>query len=138
MKFTTAIGIGLVALAVAACSGASSSGGNGSARAVPADSGAVPEGYPVSGPVEVPDSVSWNNPGVSPKQNRADLESCYGYAVGQVQHDIRIEDDRTAMRDNDLGIGYFELQQSMTDFDHQNRRLSLFEDCMISHGYTER
>ena len=92
-------------------------------------------GLPLSGPVEVPESANWNNPGVSKEQNRADLESCYGYSYGQVQHDMQIEDDRATLRDDDLGIGFVELNRSMNAFDFRNRRESLFEDCMESKGY---
>lgn len=142
--------VAALAMALAACtfstgpspsppSGAS--GGSAGNLAVPPASSGEPsraplEGIPVDGPIEVPESVGWNNPGVSKEQNRADLESCYGYSQGQVQHDIRIEDDRAALRDDDLGLGFFDLNRSMNEFDFKNRRTSLFEDCMASRGYS--
>lgn len=135
--------IAVLALVLAACtsSSAPSTGGGSSLAVPPASSGAQGaatfEGIPIDGPVEVPESVTWNNPGVSKEQNRADLESCYGYSWGQIQHDIRIEDDRGALRNDDLGIGFVELNRSMNQFDFKNRRSNLFEDCMVTRGYNQ-
>ena len=129
-----------LAIALAACSSSSApSRGTAGAAAPPASatgqSGAGLQGLPLEGPVEVPESVGWNNPGVSKEQNRADLESCYRYSRGQVQHDILIEDDRATLRGDDLGIGYVQLNRSMNEFDFRNRKETLFEDCMESRGY---
>ncbi len=149
MKTLDLSAIAALTLFLAACAslsapppGSSSGGGGGggSGLAVPpasdsAQGAATFEGVPTDGPVEVPESVNWNNPGVSKEQNRADLESCYGYSWGQIQHDIRIEDDRATLRDDDLGIGFVELNRSMNEFDFKNRRANLFEDCMVSRGY---
>ena len=130
----------VLAMALAACSSSSApSRGTVGAAPPPASTagqgGASLEGLPLQGPVEVPESVGWNNPGVSKEQNRADLESCYRYSRGQVQHDMRIEDDRGTLRDDDLGIGFVQLNRSMNEFDFKNRKESLFEDCMVSRGY---
>jgi hypothetical protein len=142
-RSTTALALGLL---LAACSSSEAPPPSG-ARAAPPPSatggasgstsgGADDSGIPLSGPIEVPESAGWSNPNVTPEQHRADLESCYGYAWGQIRHDERIESDRGALRDDDLGIGYRELNRSMNQFDLRNRRSSLFSDCMKSRGYS--
>jgi len=129
-----------LALLLAGCASSEAPAPSGS-RAAPPPSAAAgrddgSSGLPLSGPIEVPETARWSNPNVTTEQHRADLESCYGYARGQVRHDERIESDRGALRDDDLGVGFSELSQSMTQFDLKQRRSSLFTDCMEARGYS--
>ena len=81
-------------------------------------------------------SLQWDKPGVSDSQRQADVESCYAYARATIEHDIRIDSDRTAgLLDNDQGMGDIELRQRMRQFSQENQRGRLMNSCMESKGY---
>lgn len=81
----------------------------------------------------------WAKPGSTPDQHRADIEACYRYAWSQVEHDIRIESDVAAARDDaDKGLGFTQLTQRMNIYDHKERRTELINDCMETKGYVQR
>ena len=81
----------------------------------------------------------WSKPGSSADQHRADIEACYRYAWSQVEHDIRIESDVAAARDDaDKGLGFTQLTQRMNLYDHKERRTELINDCMETKGYVQR
>ena len=81
-------------------------------------------------------SLQWDKPGVSDSQRQADVESCYAYARATIEHDNRIDSDRTAgLLDNDKGQGDIELRQRMRHFSQGNQRVRLMNSCMESKGY---
>ena len=81
----------------------------------------------------------WAKPGATPEQNRADIEACYRYAWSQVDHDLRIENDVAAARDDaDKGLGFTMLTERMNLYDHKERRTELINDCMEAKGYAQR
>ncbi len=68
-----------------------------------------------------------------------DVESCYAYARGQVDHDVRIESDvASAFDSDDAGFGTIVLRERMNDFERRNRVPVLFSSCMSSKGYNLR
>lgn len=81
-------------------------------------------------------SLQWDKPGVSDVQRQSDIESCYAYARATIEHDIRIDSDRTAgLLDNDQGLGDIELRQRMRRFSQENQRVRLMNSCMENKGY---
>ena len=81
-------------------------------------------------------SLQWDKPGVTDSQRQADVESCYAYARATIEHDIRIDSDRTAgLLDNDKGQGDIELRQRMRHFSQENQRVRLMNSCMENKGY---
>ncbi|MCG8360258.1 MAG: hypothetical protein MI920_32230 [Kiloniellales bacterium] len=79
---------------------------------------------------------AWRKPEITPEQHRADIEACYRYAWSQVEHDIRIESDVAAARDDaDKGLGFTALTNRMNIYDHKKRRTVLINDCMEGKGY---
>lgn len=80
--------------------------------------------------------LKWDKPGVSERQRQADAESCYAYARATIEHDIRIDSDRTTgLLDNDQGMGDIGLRQRMRRFSQENQQIRLMNDCMAGKGY---
>lgn len=80
----------------------------------------------------------WTKPGTSQEQHRADIESCYRYAFAQVDHDLKIDSDVAAARDDDdKGLGFTLLTQKLNLYDLKRRRSELINDCMESKGYNQ-
>ena len=80
----------------------------------------------------------WIKPGTSEEQHRADIESCYRYAFAQVDHDLKIDSDVAAARDDgDKGLGFTLLTQRMNLYDLKRRRTELINDCMEGKGYNQ-
>lgn len=80
----------------------------------------------------------WTKPGTSEEQHRADIESCYRYAFAQVDHDLKIDSDVAAARDDgDKGLGFTLLTQRMNLYDLKRRRTELINDCMEGKGYNQ-
>ncbi len=70
---------------------------------------------------------------------QGDVESCYAYARGQVDHDARIERDVTSAFDADAGgFGLTELRGRMSNFERSNRVPALFSACMSAKGYNRQ
>ncbi len=80
--------------------------------------------------------LKWDKPGVSDKQRQADAESCYTFARATIEHDIRIDRDRTTgLLDQDRGYGDVTLRQRMRRFSHGSQQTRLMNDCMTRKGY---
>ncbi len=107
-----------------------------SAQGVPQQANAeVTEGVVVMGP----DGTVWLRAVDDNPAYRNDVESCYDYARGQVDHDVRIENDvASAFDSNDAGFGMIALRGRMNDFERGNRVPVLFSSCMSSKGYNRR
>ena len=104
--------------------------------ASPPAASSVPKQSPL---LSVPaNTLKWDKPGVSDEQRQADAASCYAFANATIEHDIRIESDRTAGRlDRDQGgIGEVGLRRRMQHFSHGNQRVRKMNDCMTRKGYT--
>ncbi len=86
-----------------------------------------------------PFQSGWSKPGATRDQHRADIESCYRYAFAQVDHDLRIDSDVAAARDDDddQGLGLTMLNQRLNLYNLKNRRTALIRDCMEGKGYTQ-
>ena len=123
--------VAVLALALSACE-SSYRNHQPNAPAPPASS--VPLQPPL---LSVPaQSLQWDKPGVSDSQRQADVESCYAYARATIEHDNRIDSDRTAgLLDNDQGLGDIELRRRMRHFSQENQRVRLMNSCMESKGY---
>ena len=80
----------------------------------------------------------WQKAGVTQEEGVADTDSCYHYANAQVTKDIQIDRDIDAAR----GVGGTVFQQSgnldrgVDAYYYDNQRVSRFESCMRSRGYT--
>lgn len=86
--------------------------------------------------VLAPDGTVWSRGGGADADYQRDVESCYAYARGQVDHDARIESDVTsAFRSDSDGLGLTELRGRMSHFERHNRVPALFNSCMIAKGY---
>ena len=63
------------------------------------------------------------------------VEACYNSAQAQIDHDVRIERDRSAAFDSsDAGLGLTALLERMSTFGQSQRRRSLFIDCLKAEG----
>ena len=93
------------------------------------------EGVVVMGP----DGTVWLRAGGENVAYRGDVDSCYAYARGQVDHDARIESDVASAFDSDAaGFGLTALRGRMNDFERGNRVPALFSSCMSAKGYNRR
>jgi hypothetical protein len=95
----------------------------------------VTEGVVVMGP----DGTVWLRSAGENPAYRGDVDSCYAYARGQVEHDRRIESDVASAFDTDGdGFGLAALRGRMSDFERSNRVPVLFSTCMSSKGYNRQ
>ena len=63
------------------------------------------------------------------------VEACNNSAQAQIDHDVRIERDRSASFDSsDAGLGLTALLERMSTFGQSQRRRSLFIDCLKAEG----
>ena len=63
------------------------------------------------------------------------VEACYNSAQAQIDHDVRIERDRSAAFDSsDAGLGLTALLERMSTFGQSQRRRTLFIDCINAKG----
>ena len=86
-----------------------------------------------------PDGTVWLRAVDDNPAYRNDVDSCYAYARGQVDHDVRIESDvASAFDSDDAGFGTIALRERMNDFERGNRVPVLFSSCMSSKGYNRR
>jgi hypothetical protein len=158
MKFFPALPVALTAaLLLAACAPAPGAGVSAPAADLPpADTAAAAakadEGLPAgpvlttgAGPSESedailfkgPDGEVWIKSDAQSDRGRDDVESCYTYAQAQIDHDVRIDSDRgAAFESSNSGLGLTGLRGRMRNFEQRRRRPSLFNDCMVSKGYT--
>ncbi len=93
------------------------------------------EGVVVMGP----DGTVWTHAGGGNAAYRGDVDSCYAYARGQVDHDARIESDVASAFDSDAdGFGLAALRGRMNNFERTNRVPALFSTCMSAKGYNRQ
>ena len=86
--------------------------------------------------VLAPDGMVWSRGGGANADYQGDVDSCYAYARGQVDHDARIESDVTsAFRSDSDGLGLTALRGRMSNFERHNRMPALFNSCMVAKGY---
>ncbi len=86
--------------------------------------------------VMAPDGTIWLRDGGANADYQGDMDSCYAYARGQVDHDARIESDVTsAFRFDSAGLGLTALRGRMSNFERHNRVPALFNSCMMAKGY---
>jgi hypothetical protein len=86
--------------------------------------------------VRAPDGTVWLRDGGANADYQGDMDSCYAYARGQVDHDARIERDVTsAFRFDSAGLGLTALRGRMSNFERHNRVPALFNSCMMAKGY---
>ena len=63
------------------------------------------------------------------------VEACYNSAQAQIDHDVRIECDRSAAFDStNAGLGLTALLEQMSTFGQSQRRRTLFIDCLKAEG----
>jgi hypothetical protein len=85
--------------------------------------------------VLAPDGTVWSGGGAN-ADYQDDVDSCYAFARGQVDHDARIESDVTSAFSSDSeGLGLIALRGRMSNFERHNRVPSLFNSCMVAKGY---
>jgi hypothetical protein len=88
--------------------------------------------------VLAPDGTVWSRGGGANSDYQGDVDSCYAYARGQVDHDARIESDVASAFDSGSGsdgLGLTALRGRMSHFERHNRVPALFNSCMIAKGY---
>ena len=79
------------------------------------------------------------DPSATADRSKPDVEACYDSAQAQINHDARIERDRSAAFDSsDAGLDLSALRQRMSTFGQSQRRRTLFIDCINSKGYSLR
>ena len=75
------------------------------------------------------------DPSATADRSKPDVEACYDSAQAQIDHDTRIERDRSAAFDSsDAGLGLSALRQRMSTFGQRQRRRTLFIDCLKAEG----
>ncbi len=86
--------------------------------------------------VLAPDGTVWSRGGAANPDYQGDVDSCYAYARGQVDHDARIESDvASAFNSGSDGLGLTALRGRMSNFERHNRVPALFNSCMVAKGY---
>ena len=86
--------------------------------------------------VMAPDGTVWSRDGGANADYQGDMDSCYAFARGQVDHDARIESDVTSAFGFDSeGMGLTALRGRMSNFERHNRAPALFNSCMMAKGY---
>ncbi len=79
------------------------------------------------------------DPSAPADRSKPDVEACYDSAQAQIDHDTRIERDRSAAFDSsDAGLGLSALRQRMSTFGQSKRRRTLFNDCINAKGYSRK
>ncbi len=74
-------------------------------------------------------------PSATSYASKPDVEACYNSAQAQIDHDVRIERDRSAAFDSsDVGLGLTALLERMSTFGQSQRRRTLFIDCLKAEG----
>jgi len=74
-------------------------------------------------------------PSATSYPSKPDVEACYNSAQAQIDHDVRIERDRSAAFDSsDAGLGLTALLERMSAFGQSQRRRTLFIDCLKAEG----
>ncbi len=77
------------------------------------------------------------DPSATADRSKLDVEACYSSAQAQIDHDARIERDRSAAFDrSDAGLCLSALRQRMSTFGQSKRRQTLFIDCINAKGYS--
>ena len=77
------------------------------------------------------------DPSATADRSKPDVEACDDSAQAQIDHDARIERDRSAASDSsDAGLGLSALRQRMSTFGQSQRRQTLFIDCINAKGYS--
>ena len=75
------------------------------------------------------------DPSATADRSKPDVEACDDSAQAQINHDARIERDRSAASDSsDAGLGLSALRQRMSTFGQSQRRRTLFIDCINAKG----
>ena len=75
------------------------------------------------------------DPSATSYSSKPVVEACNNSAQAQIDHDVRIERDRSAAFDNsDAGLGLTALLERMSTFGQSQRRRSLFIDCLKAEG----
>ncbi len=75
------------------------------------------------------------DPSATANRSKPDVEVCYDSAQAQIDHDVRIERDRSAAFDSsDAGLGLMALRERMSAFEQRQRRQTLFIDCLKAEG----
>ena len=105
----------------------------GSMKSAPQQANAdITKGVVVMGP----DGTVWQHGDGGNAGYQGDVDSCYDYARGQVDHDARIESDVASAFDTDTtGLGLIALRGRMSNFERSNRMPALFSSCMLAKGY---
>ncbi len=86
-----------------------------------------------------PDGAVWLRAVDENPTYKGDVDSCYAYARGQVEHDVRIESDVASAFDSDEALfGTIALRERMNDFERINRVPNLVSSCMSSKGYNRQ
>ncbi len=77
------------------------------------------------------------DPSAIADRSKPDVAACDDCAQAQIDHDARIERDRSAAFDSsDAGLGLSALRQRMSTFGQSQRRRTLFIDCINAKGYS--
>ncbi len=75
------------------------------------------------------------DPSATSYRSKPDVEACYNSAQAQIDHDVRIERDRSAAFDSsDVGLGLTARLERMSSFGQSQRRRTLFIDCLKAEG----
>ncbi len=75
------------------------------------------------------------DPSATADRSKPDVEACYNFAQAQIDHDVRIERDRSAAFDSSAGgLGLTALLERMSTFGQSKRRRTLFIDCLKAEG----
>ncbi len=75
------------------------------------------------------------DPSATSYLSKLDVEACYDSAQAQINHDVRIERDRSAaFNSSDAGLGLTALLERMSAFGESQRRRTLFIDCLKAEG----
>jgi hypothetical protein len=110
----------------------------GGAPPAPQPRGDGPDSGADQEPDDQPLAVGWRKEGVTRAQKAADIEACYQTAWGQVDKDIRIDDDIAAARDqvNSYQTRLGDLPQRVDSHYYSKQRITRFEGCMRTRGYS--
>ncbi len=77
------------------------------------------------------------DPSATADRSKPDVEACYNFAQAQIDHDVRIERERSAaFGRSDIGLGLTSLLERMSTFGQSQRRRTLFIDCINAKGYS--
>ncbi len=139
--------IPLLVVSLGACAGAGNTGDTYPYGTGQATGQVTTQGVPQQDNAEVtegvmvirPDGTVWLRTEEEDPAYRGDVESCYAYARGQVEHDVRIESDVASAFDSDEALfGMIALRERMNEFERRNRVPDLVSSCMSSKGFNRR